>query len=825
MRNAMMLTALTILLTACGPAPTNLATDAQPPVQCNADQECTVDCSGFDSFSCSSKGICICKSKPAQCSADSECTTQCAGFDTAACKAGACQCSKTTEKCPALTRAEFVEMLYLFMGYDRCPDSKLKKSCSDVKDSLLACKWKTLQDEGILDLSNMNGTCSPNTKLNRAEIIKIVITAIDGLNSYTAPASPTYKDVKSADWYFDYVEAATQLGLVSGYKDANGSLTGKFGPTDKADQCWAYNMMKLAFPSTAANPTNTTLAVQIASTPTSQTYVKGETAPALGIAMTAGSSGDVKVKQLTVRTYADSAPGAFFSATGDTPANTVVANVTLYDGNNLVAGPATLSLVDTGASGFVPDSGDYYKATFKNLSLTVGKGSTKMFTVKVGLKNTMTATRYLAVDVVPPVDVVAEDSSAKAVIPTGGALNSAPHSPELTIVTAGTLIASSEGNPNAAIVVAGTNNKKVSRYRFHALREGYTVNKVTVVNDVAGAFDVPVATSAVSSVTIKYPDVNGVIQTRSGSLVAGSIVMSNMKFYVPNGQDAYLEIYVDVNTLASVGESLSGQTIRLGISDTGNTVATFDAIGKLSSATVNSPTISNGSAVNQFVVRKSVPTFTKVPGLSTTLVIGQNNLTSVKICANSAGSVSFGRTTFRVTSSGYLPLMDFALLRGGTKLTTVNIYAGSTNVAQGSGAGVVFGDLLVVVSFNQEETISAGSCSTFSLRAELKSAPSTGTTVATRLVVSTTTEPQLLSPCYHGNTGRVYAVNGSALLATNSFTAHVQGAEMIWSDKSADAHSYPTIQKGVVVAGSGSCDYTNGWGLNVTELPPHTLTF
>ena len=39
-------------------------------------------------------------------------------------------------------------------------------------------------------------------------------------------------------------------------------------------------------------------------------------------------------------------------------------------------------------------------------------------------------------------------------------------------------------NPDAKILVAGSTMQLVSKYRFNALREGYSVNKVTIVNDI-----------------------------------------------------------------------------------------------------------------------------------------------------------------------------------------------------------------------------------------------------------------------------------------------------------------------------------------------------
>ncbi|GAF67268.1 unnamed protein product, partial [marine sediment metagenome] len=72
--------------------------------------------------------------------------------------------------------------------------------------------------------------------ITRAELAKSLIIKIDGLADYEAPATPTFDDVPADAWYYDYVEAAVQLGIVSGYTDAAGNLTGLFGPGDTVNR-------------------------------------------------------------------------------------------------------------------------------------------------------------------------------------------------------------------------------------------------------------------------------------------------------------------------------------------------------------------------------------------------------------------------------------------------------------------------------------------------------------------------------------------------------------------------------------------------------------
>ena len=145
--------------------------------------------------------------------------------------------------------------------------------------------------------------------------------------------------------------------------------------------------------STAAN----SLGVTRATTPTSQIYVKGEDkVPALGMSFTAGDAGEITIKKLNVRLYGnDATVGAaplgwpvaagtnpWSHALGNLAANTLVSSVTLYNGNDVVAGPVTLTLVDTALPAGYTVNADHYKALFDNLSIKVAKGSTLTLVAK-----------------------------------------------------------------------------------------------------------------------------------------------------------------------------------------------------------------------------------------------------------------------------------------------------------------------------------------------------------------------------------------------------------------------------------------------------------
>ncbi|MBN2306523.1 S-layer homology domain-containing protein [Candidatus Peregrinibacteria bacterium] len=617
------------------------------------------------------------------------------------------------------------------------------------------------------------------------------------------------------------------------------------------------------------------LAVSKAATPTSQSYVKGDTnVPTIGIALAAGDAGDILLKRLSVRIYADDDGvmddiGAT-TPSGDIAADTLVSSITLYDGNDVVAGPESLNLVDTGAAGFVAETGDYYRAQFDDLDIMIDAGATKTLTAKVNLLNTATAQMYLALDVNPSADIIAEDDDANTIVASGGQLNyaSAPN-PLITILTSGGLQAYAEGNPDADILVAGASEQLVAKYRFRANDEDFQVKKLTIANDNAATnavFGNDLDTGpAVASITLKYPDVNGVTQTKTNPLSGGTAKFAGMDFYVPAGEDAFLEVYANVNTAAAVGEALSGQSFRLGIQNINNDITTFEAIGQSSSTNLNfgdtggalgeTTKISNYTDISTFVVRKTVPTFANVSA-SESLANGIKTLMSFSVTADSAGPVSFGRIVLNVdqadSDDASLNTANYQLYRGSSLLSTVNIYdsVGDLSAASLGGAAADQNED-VIVSFNSEESVNAGSSQTYSLKALVSGADSDDS-VTTTIVTGDEATPVagILGtavcgnandkPCSTGNanTGQIYETAANEALFTASATefsdTNTANRNIIWSDKSAKNHAYPAITAGTVTApvsasdwnasNEGPYDWTNGYLLDITELEPHTLS-
>jgi hypothetical protein len=96
-----------------------------------------------------------------------------------------------------------------------------------------------LKSKGIIS-GYKDGTFKPEQTINRAEALKLVFL---GRQALSMPAAGTLKsfsfpDVKSSDWFYQYVAEAYSLGIVQGYED------GSFKP---ANEITAAESLKVLF--------------------------------------------------------------------------------------------------------------------------------------------------------------------------------------------------------------------------------------------------------------------------------------------------------------------------------------------------------------------------------------------------------------------------------------------------------------------------------------------------------------------------------------------------------------------------------------------------
>ncbi len=603
-----------------------------------------------------------------------------------------------------------------------------------------------LKGDGIIDAGDF---FRPADSLNRAELVKMVITATGGLEGYTPPFNPTFDDVPSTAWFANYVEGAATRGIVMGYMDAEGNLTGQFGPADTVTRAAATKILVEAF--------------------------------------------DLEQLSDEESGLADVREGDWF--------------------HDYVAIAQQHGFVEGYSTGYFGPADPVTRAQIAKM-LVLGAQA-------AGIMEEPELAEETEETVIEEEEEMEEKEEEEEV---SGPLAE----PNLMVIEEGT-------------VSAGTSEAFVARYSFKANNEGFHVETVTIVNDITGddLGDEAESTPAIKNVVLKYPDKDGILRTSTRSLdSSGKARFADLDFFAKRDDTTFFEVYVDLNKVSDVGESLSGETFRLGIQDTGNTSDSFRAVGDISGFVVGYGNTGNFSVENAtaepFTVRKTVPGFS-INSASESMKNGENTLLDYSIAASSGGSVGIARLVFEVVASDSnaagLELGDFKLYRGSSYLSDVTIYdgTGGQDVGLGSGNTLADGTSHVIVSFDQEETISSGDTENYSLRASI-SGSETNDSVSTRLALGDEQAPLSgLTAVNQENTGKIY-VDGDATagIFTNADTDLSQwlgtAKNIIWSDKSAESHLYPTVAAGLVTDNSGSADWTNGYLLDIVSLPDHVIS-
>ncbi|MCK5612230.1 hypothetical protein KAR91_60725, partial [Candidatus Pacearchaeota archaeon] len=591
-------------------------------------------------------------------------------------------------------------------------------------------------------------------------------------------------------------------------------------------------------------------------------HVKGsQGVNALQIALQAGDAGDITVKKLIMRVYADD-DGTFNNlggaATGDVEAKNYISSVSLYDGDTLVAGPVALELVGglVGATYLPETATSYDKALFENFSLVIPKGQTKNLTVKFNLlNNTGALTYYLAVDMDPAADITAEDVDSNTVTASSGHLNLlASPTPQIVMIGSGSLSASVTGSYSPEVYVGGTNDLLVAQYKFTAEKEAYTVNTLTVLNDADGILNTAEETNVIENVVLVYTDINGSEQTRSGSLTAGlSVKFSDLGFYIPEEGGATLKIYADTKAIDTQFFSLSGKKFKLALKELNTGSSEFEAIG-VSSSEANyflAPTDITGAAnLATNVLRRAKPIFTHLP--NTNVLSTTNNFYQFSVTAN-GGDVTLGRLVFDVATSGTVTgVANLRIQSSDTSLQSVGDVSGSTVTIVGAQA---------IVAFDQQQTIPSGDTFYYVLKGDIVGGLADNDSVEVRFASgdeAVEVTNALAGAGYDNDNDLVLltanttylsgAAAGQGLFVTGGYLGTVGTAlNVVWSDHSggnscssldpvadpgctvlgtavSKGHVYPEIVAGAVTPDSGTADWTNGYLLNIEQLDPTNLT-
>lgn len=122
-----------------------------------------------------------------------------------------------------VTRAEFIKMVVNAFGYD-VNENPENIPFADVSASAWFAPYVDVAAKMDIVDGYSDGTFRPGNTVNRAEAMKILLTAA-GVDTKNAPSSD-FPDVSDNDWFAPYVLKARSMGIVGGYTNGN------FGPAD-----------------------------------------------------------------------------------------------------------------------------------------------------------------------------------------------------------------------------------------------------------------------------------------------------------------------------------------------------------------------------------------------------------------------------------------------------------------------------------------------------------------------------------------------------------------------------------------------------------------
>ena len=345
------------------------------------------------------------------------------------------------------------------------------------------------------------------------------------------------------------------------------------------------------------------------------------------------------------------------------------------------------------------------------------------------------------------------------------------------------------------IAIEGHSELLSASYRLFGTSPTNPLNTITVVNRPYGGDIQP--TMAIRTVWLDCmsPAGQGAYIAHSAELVNGRAVFSNLNCYHENGGELPVQLAYDVANLSELGASLSGAVFRLVME--------------------GAPLLDSQDRVPTNTVRRTRPTFGSEAQTNTTLANGVNNLLAFNVTAHPNGSLGIARMTFQVTAQdadggGELGLSEFRFYRNGVLIPDAHILDGDLNDL--TGATQLVGDK-VMVTFSQEEVVSADVTVTYQLRATVNGMEG-GDRIFTSLAYGDYDSPVMgKSAGVQPNTARIVSsIATQGLFAGEPFFRASTSSDrnLIWSDHSADAHVYSVADSG------SSADWTNGHSV-VTE--------
>ncbi|MBU4369782.1 hypothetical protein KKG58_03430, partial [Patescibacteria group bacterium] len=531
------------------------------------------------------------------------------------------------------------------------------------------------------------------------------------------------------------------------------------------------------------------LTMAAASTPVSGlTVVKGATkVDGIGIIFTAGDASAISIRQFAVRVYVNSA-NTFLSGGEDASPTGEVTTVYLYDGDTLLK---SKSISITAATH------DYGAATFDGLSVSVPAGSTKKLVVKYDVNASLASAVYVAVGVEEST-VTAYDSEGDTVTVTDNHVNYYTDNTSVPthytyLKTGGALaMAQDASTPDSAIVIAGASDVVMSKIKFTATNEDWTVNKLRV--------ELPITANESSISTVKISYVSGASTiTTSGPLAGGYVKFTNLNWLIEKDTEKILTISVD---LADINPNIAttGRDLKIGLDCS---LATDDCEAVGSSSTILGAVNADLSDVDgkSMYLRKSMPTVAAATAETALSSKSDAIVHAFTVTASSSGPITVKKFKWDVNigdidAGGELKVDNWKIYKSGSATALAGLWSNGTTTSTTGVTPQLSSSGYVIVELDSEVEIAANETKTFTLKAKVQ-----GVEVNDSLGISLDADgdtTNLTGGLISHDTEGVKLYDG----ATQS------SVEFLWSDKARGVNHAATMQ-------STYLDWSNGYLLTI----------
>jgi len=540
-----------------------------------------------------------------------------------------------------------------------------------------------------------------------------------------------------------------------------------------------------------------------ASTPVSGlTVVKGaDKVDGIGLVFTAGDASDINIRQFAARIYVNTA-STFLAASEDASPNGEVTTAYLYDGDTLLSSKTTSA---TAAAH------DYGAVTFDGLDIDITAGSTKKLVIKYDVSDSLAATRYVAVGALAST-VTAYDNEGNAVTVSSSDVNnyvlaSEPDHYKILSTSGSLTMAQDSSTPDSAIVIAGTEDNVVSKVKFTATNENWTINKLRVIidSDNDGVGDTT-NESSISTINIAYGNT-----TKSGSLSGGYANFTDLGWVIEQDTEEILTISTNLSAI-NAAVNTTGRQIRLGVDEDDG----FEAVGE-SSVTDTDLELGDVNAWgNVMYLRKSKPTVA-LATVGTTLTNGPTSMHSFTVAADAAGDIAVKKFSWDVLMSDYgsgnvLTATTWKLYKGNSVKTAISASfsdGSSTSTAATTGAAIsVTASGTLVAEMATEEIIAAGTSQTFTLKATISNAV-VNDSISTTLI----NDNNDLTAYVAG-----YVTNNDLELVQLHDGSTAASVDFLWSDKARGINHSSTYDQ------TTKKDWTDGYLIEIDVLPTNTVS-